>query len=189
MQKRYTGELARRLPAIDWSNATTGEEAGRLSDEDFDRKFAKLMLLFEHFGLEKPGQNHRDALSAFLRLALILAESHVPGFQEAKQVGRPRVWTNRLRMRAAAALGRLSAQFPRENQTKLATRLMKEPAWQGLSRTPTAFLRQVRMLNTAPREELAGLDQERPVNRLLELLIGHQPGGHRVLVKRGKNSE
>jgi hypothetical protein len=156
---KYTGELAHRLRSLDaWMDAAkTEEELNRVLDADFDRKHRKMMQLLELHGIVA-GKSDRDVAIAFYLLARRLAETHVPGLKVANAPGRPRVWNTDLRLKAAIAIAELAAEYPKENHTKLAARLLLDPAWSRLSKTPGALLRQMRMLNgPGATKELAGI--------------------------------
>ncbi|GAB3768319.1 hypothetical protein GCM10028796_31580 [Ramlibacter monticola] len=150
MVVKYTGKLGRRLPPLGLDAAARGsKEWERLFNADFGRKWQKFELLLKRFGLSIEGKTETETAEVYFSLAFLLAEAHVPGFQETKRSGRPQVWNDGLRRKAEEALRRLHAEHPKENRRKLADRLFQDPSWRTLSRTPDALLRQVRKLKTA----------------------------------------
>lgn len=81
---KYTGELAKPLDPMPGFGAVPSKTK---LNEEYSRKLSsKLLLLFDHFGI------NRDDPSLWVRLSLALAQAHVPGFKHRKKAGAKKQW-------------------------------------------------------------------------------------------------
>jgi hypothetical protein len=174
MTPKYGGVLSKKLPPKNDGKKLAAllredEDAFQaLVDAEWDQIIAKIPALLDHYEID----HNLNPDHKLFKLAMALAKAHVPGFQCGKKRGAPTKWDSEKRRKAAHALDRLSLERPGKSENDLAKVLHKQTPWNGMSRSPEALLKQVRLLNKEKAASDEILAQSNGVNRLAMLMRG-----------------
>ena len=137
----YTGELAVKgtfETGLLLSSAKAQSREKAIAAWEAHRK-SMMRRLLDHFAI-----SHDDP-ECWFKLAVALAERHVPAFQTPEPVGRPKKWGRSEDEGARIAVDSFIKEHPKHSIVSAAAHLAKQPPWDRLlrgSKKPGELLRQ-----------------------------------------------